>query len=55
MLTHDEKKDLRDLRDETVDEEDKKLLRKTIQHIETLEDQMRTVRTLLKTAIDQMK
>lgn len=55
MLTHDERADLRDLRDTTEDEEDKKLLRKALNHIEELESKLNTVRTLLKTALNEMK
>jgi hypothetical protein len=55
MLTHDERADLRSLRDDTVDEEDKKLLRKAISHIEELESKLHTARTLLKTALNEMK
>jgi hypothetical protein len=50
MLSNDDKADLHDLRDATVDEEDKKLLRKTVNHIQTLEAKLNTVRTLLQTA-----
>jgi len=50
MLSNDDKADLHDLRDATTDEEDKKLLRKTVNHIQTLEAKLNTVRTLLQAA-----
>jgi hypothetical protein len=52
-MTPDEKADLRDMRDECPDEEDKKLLRKAINYIQTLETRLSTVRTLLKTAMNE--
>lgn len=55
MLSNEDRIELRSLRDDTVDEQDKRLLRKAISHIEELEDAMRTVRTLLKMAMDQAK
>jgi hypothetical protein len=52
-MTSDEKADLRDMRDECPDEEDKKLLRKAINYIQTLEAKLSTVRTLLQTAVKE--
>lgn len=49
----DDKAALRDLRDATTDEEDKKLLRRTINHIQSLEGRLSTVRTLLRTALNE--
>lgn len=52
-MTPDDKADLRDLRDATENEEDKKLLRKTINYVQTLEAKLNTVRTLLRTAANE--
>lgn len=52
-MTPDEKQDLRDLRDATENEEDKKLLRKAINYMQTLEAKLNTVRTLLRTAMNE--
>lgn len=52
-MTPDDKSDLYDLRDSTMDDEDKKLLRKTINYIQMLEGKLNTVRTLLKTAMNE--
>jgi hypothetical protein len=52
-VTSEDKSDLHELRDATVDEQDKKLLRKTINYIQTLEAKLTTVRTLLQTAIKE--
>lgn len=52
-MTPDEKADLRDLRDATENEEDKKLLRKTINYVQTLEAKLNTVRTLARTLLNE--
>lgn len=52
-MTPDEKADLRDLRDATEDENDKKLLRKTVNYIQTLEAKLHTVRTLARTLMNE--
>lgn len=53
MLTPDDKQYLRDWRDEETDPEDKRLLRKVTNHIEALETRLSTVRTLLRTALNE--
>lgn len=52
MLTANERKALRDLRDYGLDDEDTKLLRKTINYIAVLESKLHAVRTFAK-AIDK--
>lgn len=52
-MTAEEKAELRTLRDDIEDAEDKKLLRKTINYIQTLEGKLHTVRTLLRTASNE--
>lgn len=52
-MTPDDKADLRDLRDATENEEDKKLLRKTINYVQTLEAKLNTVRTLARTLMNE--
>jgi hypothetical protein len=52
-MTSDDKADLHELRDATVDEHDKKLLRKAINYIQTLEAKLNIVRTLLQTAVKE--
>lgn len=49
-MTPEEKRELRDLRDQIEDERDKKLLRKAINYQSYLERKLMTVRTLLRTA-----
>lgn len=49
-MTPEEKRELRDLRDQIEDEADKKLLRKAINYQSYLERKLMTVRTLLRTA-----
>ena len=49
MLTSDDRQELRKLRDEIEDPEDKKLLRKALTHIEELEDAIKSVRILMRT------
>lgn len=52
-MTPDDKADLRDMRDATTNEDDKKLLRKTINYIQMLEGKLSTVRTLLRAAMNE--
>lgn len=52
-LSQDERADLRDMRDEAESEEDKRLLRKTLNYISHLETKLSTVRTLLRTALNE--
>jgi hypothetical protein len=47
-MTPDDKKDLRDLRNDTIDPEDKKLLRKTLNYIQALEAKLHSTRTLAR-------
>lgn len=54
-MTPQDKQDLRALRDDTIDEEDKKLLRKTINHIQSLEHRTQAVQTLLRMAMNELK
>lgn len=49
-MTPEEKRELRDLRDQIEDEADKRLLRKTLNYLSYLERKLMTVRTLLRTA-----
>lgn len=49
-MTPEEKRELRDLRDQIEDEADKRLLRKAINYQSYLERKLMTVRTLLRTA-----
>ena len=53
-MTPQDKHDLRALRDDTIDEEDKKLLRKTINYIQTLEHRNQAVQTLLRMAMNEL-
>ena len=52
-MNHEDKQNLRALRDEIEDADDKKLLRKTINYIEGIEGKLTTVRTLLRTALNE--
>lgn len=52
-MTHDDKADLRDLRDSTEHQDDKKLLRKTINHIHTLEAKLFAVRVHAKSILTE--
>lgn len=54
-MTPQDKHDLRALRDDTIDEEDKKLLRKTINYIQSLEQRNQAVQTLLRMAMNELK
>lgn len=54
-MTPQDKMDLRALRDDTIDDEDKKLLRKTINHIQSLEQKNQAVQTLLRMAMNELK
>lgn len=54
-MTPQDKQDLRALRDDTIDEEDKKLLRKTINYIQSLEQRNQAVQTLLRMAMNELK
>jgi len=50
----EDKAALRDLRDNIANEEDKRLLRRIITYVETLESRISTVRTLMRTAMNEI-
>ena len=52
-MTPDDKAALREWRDTATNQEDKKLLRKALNHIHSLEQRLLTVRTLLRTALNE--
>ena len=52
-MNPDDKADLRDLRDSTEQPEDKKLLRKAINHIHMLEAKLFTVRVYAKSILTE--
>lgn len=52
-MNHEDKTQLRTLRDEIETQEDKRLLRKTLNHIQSLEDKLNTVRTLARTMLNE--
>lgn len=52
-MNADDKADLRDLRDNATNEEDKRLLRKALNYIQTLEGRLSTVRVLLRSALNE--
>lgn len=52
-MNQDDKADLRDLRDNTADSEDKKLLRKTLNYIHALEAKLFAVRVHAKSIITE--
>jgi hypothetical protein len=53
MLTPDDKTILREIRDTTDDEDEKRVMRKTLNYVQTLENKLITVRTLLRTALNE--
>jgi len=53
MLTSDDKAILREIRDTTDDEDEKRVMRKTLNYVQTLENKLITVRTLLRTALNE--
>lgn len=53
MLTPDDKAILREIRDTTDDEDEKRVMRKTLNYVQTLENKLTTVRTLLRTALNE--
>lgn len=53
MLTSDDKAILREIRDTTDDEDEKRVMRKTLNYVQTLENKLATVRTLLRTALNE--
>ena len=54
-MSPEDKRALRDLRDTIEGSEGKKLLRRTLNHIHALEAKLNTVRTLLRTAMNETK
>lgn len=52
-MNREEKADLRDLRDATTDEDDKKLLRKTLDYIASLERRLFAVRVHARSIISE--
>jgi hypothetical protein len=52
-MNREEKADLRDLRDATTNEDDKKLLRKTVNYISALETRLFTVRVHARSIINE--
>jgi hypothetical protein len=52
-MNHDDKADLRDLRDSTEQPDDKKLLRKTLNYIHALEGRLFAVRVHAKSIINE--
>jgi len=53
-MNTEDKAALRDLRDNIANEEDKRLLRRIINYVETLESRISTVRTLMRTAMNEI-
>jgi hypothetical protein len=49
----EDKADLRDMRDNTTNEEDKRLLRKALNYIFSLETRLATARTLMRAALNE--
>ena len=54
-MTPQDKQDLRALRDDTIDEEDKKLLRKTINHIQSLEGRLHSIGVFARSILNEVK
>ena len=54
-MTPLERQDLRALRDDTVDDEDKKLLRKTINYIETLEQKLQNINVFARSIVNEVR
>lgn len=54
-MTPQDKHDLRALRDDTIDEEDKKLLRKAINYIQTLETKLHSINVFAKSILNEVK
>jgi len=53
-MNHQEKTDLRDLRDQIEDPEDKKLLRKAINHIASLEARLFTAKVHARSILAEL-
>lgn len=54
-MTPQDKQDLRALRDDTMDEEDKKLLRKTINYIQSLEGRLQSINVFARSILNEVK
>lgn len=54
-MTPQDKHDLRALRDDTIDEEDKKLLRKTINYIQSLEGRLQSINVFARSILNEVK
>ena len=54
-MTPQDKQDLRALRDDTIDEEDKKLLRKTINYIQALEGRLQSINVFARSILNEVK
>lgn len=52
-MNREDKAELRELRDATVDENDKKLLRKTLTYIDDLEQRLQSIRILARTIANE--
>lgn len=52
-MTREDKAQLRNLRDDIESEEDKRLLRKTLSHIDDLEHRLQAVRVLARTIANE--
>ena len=54
-MTPQDKQDLRALRDDTIDEEDKKLLRKAINYIQSLEGGLQSINVFARSILNEVK
>ena len=54
-MNYQDKADLRALRDDTIDEEDKKLLRKALNYIEALENKLQNIAVFARSIANEVK
>ena len=54
-MNYQDKADLRALRDDTTDEEDKKLLRKALSYIEALENKLQHIAVFARSIANEVK
>lgn len=54
-MTPQDKQDLRALRDDTIDDEDKKLLRKAINYIQALESRLQSINVFARSILNEVK
>ena len=54
-MTPQDKQDLRALRDDTIDDEDKKLLRKAINYIQALEGRLQSINVFARSILNEVK